>query len=154
MKPVLLVEDNPDDAALTLRAFRRNHIANDIVLAEDGVEALDYLNGRGKWAGRDRNELPPLILLDLKLPRKDGIEVLRELRADPRTRCIPVVVLTSSNEQRDLVESYGLGANGYVRKPVEFATFAEATRAIGMYWLLLNETPAELDREPRETAHR
>jgi two-component system response regulator len=154
MKPVLLVEDNPDDAALTLRAFRRNHIANEIIVAEDGVEALDYLHARGKWTGRDRDELPLLILLDLKLPRKTGIEVLRELRSDPRTRYVPVVVLTSSDEQRDLVESYGLGANGYVRKPVEFAAFVEATRAIGTYWLLLNETPADIPLEQLETTSR
>lgn len=143
MRPVLLVEDNPDDAELTMRAFRRANIANDVTIAEDGVQALDYLFCRGAWSERDPDMLPALVLLDLKLPRLDGIDVLRAMRASEATRFVPVVVLTSSNEQRDLVDSYGLGANGYVQKPVEFSAFLEATRAIGMYWLLLNQVPAE-----------
>lgn len=146
MRPVLLVEDNPDDAELTLRAFRRANIANDVTVAEDGVQALDYLFCRGAWSGRDPDILPALILLDLKLPLLDGIDVLRAVRANDVTKFIPVVVLTSSNEQRDLVDSYGLGANGYVRKPVEFSAFLEATKAIGMYWLLLNQVPSEEGR--------
>lgn len=146
MRPVLLVEDNPDDAELTLRAFRRANIANEVTIAEDGVQALDYLFCRGAWSDRDPDILPALILLDLKLPLLDGIDVLRAVRANDATKFIPVVVLTSSNEQRDLVDSYGLGANGYVRKPVEFSAFLEATRAIGMYWLLLNQVPSEEGR--------
>lgn len=152
MRPVLLVEDNPDDAELTMRAFKRAQIANEVILAEDGVQALDFLFCRGAWADRDRDIVPALVLLDLKLPRVDGIDVLRALRSNEATRFVPVVILTSSNEQRDLVDSYGLGANGYVRKPVEFAAFLEATRAIGMYWLLLNQVPFEEGRGDAEPA--
>jgi len=140
-KSILLVEDNPDDEELTLRALNRNLIANDVVVAHDGEEALDFIFGRGAWAGRDPADLPALILLDLNLPVLDGLGVLRQIRADERTRRAPVVILTSSNEQRDLVRSYDLGANSYVRKPVEFEEFVEAVRQLGVYWLVLNELP-------------
>jgi two-component system response regulator len=141
-KPViLLVEDSPADVALTLRAFKQNRVANEIVVASDGVEALDYLFGTGTYAGRDDRQRVDVVLLDLKLPKLDGLEVLRRLRADPRTRVLPVVVLTSSDEQRDIVRSYDLGANSYVRKPVDFAAFAEAVRELGLYWLVLNLPP-------------
>jgi two-component system response regulator len=140
-KVILLVEDNPDDEALTLRALRKNNIRNEVVVAHDGAEALDYLLGTGSRAGRDARELPQVVLLDLKLPKVDGLEVLRRLRADPRTRLLPVVILTSSKEDRDLVNGYSLGANSYVRKPVDFAEFTEAVRQLGLYWLILNEPP-------------
>ena len=140
-RSILLVEDNPDDEELTLRALNRNLIANDVVVAHDGEEALDFIFGRGAWAGRDPADLPALILLDLNLPVLDGLGVLRQIRADERTRRAPVVILTSSNEQRDLVSSYDLGANSYVRKPVEFEEFVEAVRQLGVYWLVLNELP-------------
>lgn len=135
---ILLVEDNADDEALTVHAFEQQHIGNRLIVARDGVEALDYLFGRGAHAGRDLGDTPAVVLLDLKLPRVDGLEVLRQLRADPRTQFQPVVVLTSSDEQRDLVESYRLGANSYVRKPVDFDEFTRATQQLGLYWLLLN----------------
>jgi two-component system response regulator len=138
---ILLVEDNPDDEALTLRALRKNRIANEVVVARDGAEALDYLFGTGAHAGRGPGALPQVVLLDLKLPKVDGLEVLRRVRADPRARLLPVVILTSSKEDRDLVESYGRGANSYVRKPVDFAAFVEAVRQLGLYWLVLNEPP-------------
>jgi len=134
-KIILLVEDNPDDEALTIRGLRKNNLANDIVVARDGVEALDYLFG----TGGKTPIIPTLILLDLKLPKLDGLEVLRRIRADDRTKLLPVVVLTSSTEERDVVESYGLGANSYVRKPVDFEEFMEAARQLQMYWLMLNE---------------
>ncbi len=140
-KVILLVEDNPDDELLTLRAFKRHHIANPVVVAHDGAEALAYLFGAGAQAGRDGHDLPALILLDLKLPRVDGLEVLRRPRAEPRTKHIPVVILTTSSEQQDLLESYQLGANSYVRKPVDFDQFTEAARQLGRYWLVLNEAP-------------
>lgn len=140
---ILLVEDNPDDEALTLRALRKNRIANEVVVAHDGAEALDYLFGTGAYAGRDARLPPQVVLLDLKLPKVEGLEVLRRLRADPRTRLLPVVILTSSKEDRDLVESYGRGANSYVRKPVDFGAFLEAVRQLGLYWLVLNEPPPE-----------
>jgi CheY-like chemotaxis protein len=140
-KTILLVEDNPDDEALTIRALRRQNISNEIVVAHDGVEALDYLFGRGAYAGRDTSVKPTVILLDLKLPRVDGIEVLRQMRADPRTNLLPVVVLTTSSEEQDMLDSYRLGCNSYVRKPVDFIQFSEAVRHLGMYWLLMNETP-------------
>ena len=138
---ILLVEDNPDDVELTLRALKKNNIMNEVVVAPDGVAALDYLFGTGAFAGRDTRAMPHLVLLDLKLPKIDGLEVLRRLRADERTRLLPVVVLTSSKEQQDLVESYSLGANSYVRKPVDFNQFVEAVRQLGLYWLVLNESP-------------
>ena len=138
---ILLVEDNPDDEALTLRAMRRNHLANPVVVAHDGVEALDYLFATGQYKNRDASELPAVILLDLKLPRLDGLEVLKRLRETPSTRLIPVVVLTTSNEENDIVNSYMLGANSYVRKPVDFEQFTDAVGKLGMYWLLINENP-------------
>ena len=140
-KVILLVEDNPDDEALTLRAFRKNNILNDVVVARDGVEALDYLFGTGAHAGRDTREQPQVVLLDLKLPKVDGLEVLRRLRADARTRLLPVVILTTSNEDRDIVTSYQLGANSFIRKPVDFDQFMEAVRQLGLYWLVLNVPP-------------
>jgi CheY-like chemotaxis protein len=138
-KYILLVEDNPDDEALTRRALAKNNITNELVVAHDGVEALDFLLGTGPHAGRDTRDTPQVVLLDLKLPRVDGLEVLRRLRADDRTRLLPVVILTSSKEERDLVNGYSLGANSYVRKPVDFNQFLEAARQLGLYWLLLNE---------------
>lgn len=140
---ILLVEDNPDDEALTLRAFKKNNIKNDVVVAHDGVEALDYLFGTGAFTGRDPNATPAVVLLDIKLPKVDGLEVLRRLREDERTRLTPVVILTSSKEEQDLVRGYALGANSYVRKPVDFNQFTDAVRQLGMYWLVLNE-PAPL----------
>ena len=140
-KIILLVEDNPDDEALTLRALKKCNIANEVIAARDGVEALDYLFGTGKYATRDVSELPALVLLDLKLPKVDGIEVLRRLRADPRTELLPIVILTSSKEERDLITSYKLGANSYICKPVDYNQFIEAVRQLGLYWLLLNEPP-------------
>ena len=142
-KAILLVEDNPDDEALTLRAFQKNNISNEVVVARDGVEALDYLFGAGKYEGRDTAVLPQVVLLDLKLPKLDGLEVLRRIRADKRTRLLPVVILTSSKEDQDLINSYRLGCNSYVRKPVNFEEFIEAARQLGLYWLLLNESPPE-----------
>jgi two-component system response regulator len=141
---ILLVEDNPDDEALTLRAFRKNNITNDVVVARDGAEALDYLFGTGAYESSGPAAPPQLVILDLKLPKIDGLEVLRRLRAAPQTKLLPVVILTSSNEERDRLESYGLGANSYVRKPVDFAQFVDAVRQLGLYWLLLNERPPAL----------
>ncbi len=138
---ILLVEDNPDDEALTLRAFRKNNITNEVVVARDGAEALDYLFATGAYAKREAGVLPQIVILDLKLPKIDGLEVLRRLRAAPQTKLLPVVILTSSNEERDRLEGYGLGANSYVRKPVDFAEFVDAVRQLGLYWLLLNERP-------------
>ena len=138
---ILLVEDNPDDEALTLRALIKNNISNEVVVARDGVAALDFLFGTGTHAGRDPSLLPALILLDLKLPKLDGFEVLKRLRANPATALLPVVILTSSKEQQDIVDSYGLGANSYVRKPVDFQQFLEGVRQLGLYWLVINERP-------------
>jgi two-component system, response regulator len=138
-KVILLVEDNPRDEALTMRALRTSNIVNEVIVARDGVEALDYLFGIGKYDGRDTSIEPQVILLDLKLPKIDGLQVLQRLRADERTRRLPVVVFTSSSEQEDMIKSYDLGANSYVRKPVDFDQFSEATRQLGVYWLLLNE---------------
>jgi two-component system response regulator len=136
---ILLVEDNPDDEALTLRALKKNNILNEVIVAHDGVEALDYLFGTGAHQGRDPAVTPQLVLLDLKLPKVDGLEVLGKVRADDRTRLLPVVILTSSNEQKDLINGYGLGANSYILKPVDFSRFIEAVRQLGLYWLILNE---------------
>ena len=138
-KMILLVEDNPDDEALTLRALQKNNIGNRIVVVRDGAEALDFLFCQGNHAGRDPKDIPQVILLDLKLPKIDGLEVLRRLRADERTRLLPVVVLTSSKEEHDIANSYSTGANSYVRKPVDFNQFLEAVRQLGLYWLVLNE---------------
>lgn len=140
-KVILLVEDNPDDVKLTLRALKKSNILNEVVLAEDGVEALDYLFGTGKHTGRDTRVQPQLVLLDLKMPKLDGLEVLQRLRGDERTRLLPIVVLTTSSEDKDRIESYKLGANSYVRKPVDFDQFVEAVRQLGLYWLVLNEAP-------------
>lgn len=140
-KSILLVEDNPDDEALSIRALRKNNILNEVIVARDGAEALDYLFGMGAHAGRDMSVMPEVILLDLKLPKVDGLEVLRKLRADERTELLPVVILTSSKEEQDLIASYKLGANSYIRKPVDFDQFSEAVRQLGLYWLLLNENP-------------
>ena len=138
---ILLVEDNPDDEALTLRALRKANVGNDVAIVRDGAEALDFLFGTGAHAGRDISMLPQVVLLDLKLPKIDGLEVLRRIRADGRTRVLPVVILTSSDEEQDRIQGYALGANSYVRKPVEFAQFAEAVRQLGLYWLVLNQPP-------------
>ena len=140
-KIILLVEDNPDDVQLTLRALKKNNIMNEIIVAQDGVEALDYLFGTGKFSGRDMSVMPQMILLDLKMPMMDGLEVLNRIRADERTKLLPVVVLTTSNEDKDRLESYKLGANSCVRKPVDFNQFAEAVNQLGLYWLVLNEGP-------------
>ena len=138
---ILLVEDNPDDVALTLRALKKNNIANEVVVARDGAEAIDYLFRTGAHSGRNHDASVALILLDLKLPKVDGLEVLRRLRAEPATRLLPVVILTSSKEERDLANGYALGANSYIRKPVDFDNFTEAVRQLGLYWLVLNEPP-------------
>ncbi len=139
MNSILLIEDNADDEALTIRAFRKNNIRNTIVVARDGAEALDYLFGEGMHEGRDSSDMPQVVLLDLKLPKLDGLEVLRRIRADNRTALLPVVILTSSREQQDIITGYRLGCNSYVRKPVDFDQFIEAARQLGLYWLLLNE---------------
>jgi len=136
-----LVEDNPDDEVLTRRALKKNNIGNEVIVARDGAEALDYLFATGTYEGRDPSSMPQVVLLDLKLPKVDGLEVLRRIRANERTKLLPVVILTSSKEQRDLVDGYGYGANSYIRKPVDFAQFVEAVRQLGLYWLVLNETP-------------
>lgn len=140
-KIILLVEDNPDDVELTLRAFKKNNILNPVIIAKDGVEALDYLFGTGMYAERDMKKMPVVVLLDLKLPKIDGMEVLKRVRRDERTKLLPVVILTSSAEQTDVINGYSLGANSYIRKPVEFNQFAEAMRHLGLYWLLWNEPP-------------
>ena len=141
-QPILLVDDDADDVALTLRSLKKAGVANEVVVAEDGVEAMDYLAGTGRWAGRDTRELPAVVLLDLKMPRMDGMEVLQRIRTNPRTKTLPVVILTSSREERDIAKGYDLGANSYVQKPVEFAEFAAAVSHIGVYWLLFNVPPA------------
>ncbi len=138
---ILIVEDNPDDEALTIRALKKNDIRNEVVIARDGSEALEYLFATAKFEDRDPAQLPILVLLDLKLPKIGGLEVLERLRADPRTKLLPVVVLTSSIEDQDLTTSYALGANSYVRKPVDFIEFTEAVRQLGLYWLRLNQSP-------------
>jgi two-component system response regulator len=139
MNEILFVEDNRDDVDLTLRAFRNSHIANEVVVVRDGVEALDYLFASGQFAGRDPDDLPQVMLLDLNLPRINGLEVLERVRAHPKTRLLPVVILTSSIEERDLLNGYGLGANSYVQKPVDFERFTESVKQLGLYWLLLNQ---------------
>ena len=140
-KTILLVEDDPDDEEFTIRTLKRYNVTNQVAVARDGAEALDYLFGTGRHAGRDTRAGPAVVLLDLNLPKIRGLEVLERIRADERTRLIPVVILTSSQEDEDLVNGYRLGCNGYVRKPVEFDDFCEAVRQLGMYWLLLNEPP-------------
>jgi CheY-like chemotaxis protein len=145
-KIILLVEDNADDEALTLRALKMNNILNEVVVARDGVEALDYLFGTGKHVGRDMSQLPSVTLLDLKLPKIDGLEVLKKVRANEVTKLLPVVILTSSKEDQDLINGYSLGANSYIRKPVDFSQFSEAIRQLGLYWLALNESAPESSR--------
>jgi len=143
-KTILLIEDNPDDEALTLRALNKNNILNDVSVVRDGAEALDYLFARGAYAKPDHRELPALTLLDLKLPKIDGLEVLKQIRANPMTQLLPVVILTSSKEEQDLLNGYRLGANSYIRKPVDFNKFIDAVRQLGLYWLMLNESPPRL----------
>ena len=142
-KTILLVEDNPDDEELTLRALKKNNILNEVTVVRDGAEALDYLFCQGAYAGRDASRHPAVTLLDLKLPKVEGLEVLKRLRADERTRLLPVVILTSSKEEQDLVNGYRLGANSYIRKPVDFTKFMEAVRQLGLYWRVLNEPPPQ-----------
>ena len=141
---LLVVEDNPSDVKLTKRALEQNHITNDLIVTEDGGEALDYLFATGRYADRDVRDLPAVVLLDLKLPRIDGLEVLKQIRANEFTRLLPVVILTSSSQEEDMIASYNLGANSYIRKPVDFKQFTEAVRTLGMYWLLLNEPPPQV----------
>ena len=143
MKTILLIEDNPDDVVLTLRAFKKNNIANDVVVAGDGLEALDYLFGTGKYKERDISIKPAIILLDLKLPKMDGLKVLERMRADERTKLLPVVILTSSKEEQDIIGRYSLGANSYIRKPVDFNKFVEAVKHLQLYWLVMNELPPQ-----------
>jgi CheY-like chemotaxis protein len=140
-KVILLVEDNPDDEALTLRALRKHNVTNQVVVARDGAEAVEWLFRTGKYADRDASVTPQVILLDLKLPKVDGLEVLRRIRGDDRTSLLPVVILTSSKEEEDILNGYRLGANSYVRKPVDFVEFTDAVRQLGLFWLLLNEPP-------------
>lgn len=142
-KVILLVEDNPDDVELTLRAFRRSRLMNPISVVRDGIEALDFLFGRGAHAERTSAALPTLVILDLKLPKLDGLGVLKAIRADERTQFLPVVIMTSSKEEQDLISGYSLGANSYVRKPVDFTQFVEAVKVLGIYWLMINEVPPQ-----------
>ncbi|HUK57190.1 MAG TPA: response regulator [Nitrospiria bacterium] len=142
-KIIVLVEDNPNDEALTLRALKKNNIANEVVVARDGAEALDLLLGQGSHAGKDGERVVSVVLLDLKLPKVDGLEVLKKLRGNPKTKLLPIVVLTSSKEEQDMLQSYSRGANSYIRKPVDFAQFIEAVRQLGLYWLVLNEAPPQ-----------
>jgi two-component system response regulator len=148
-KVILLVEDNPDDEELTLHAFEKNHIYHPIVVAHDGVEALDYLFATGAYAGRNSHDLPLVVLLDLKLPKIDGLEVLRRIRANEETSLLPVVLLTSSNEEEDRLKGYMLGANSYVRKPVDFDEFVRAAGQLGLYWILLNQPPPHCPGFPK-----
>ncbi|ARN19848.1 response regulator [Piscinibacter gummiphilus] len=142
-KVILLVEDNPDDSMLTLRAFKRSHVMNPIVVARDGIEALDFLFARGAFAERASEPPPALVILDLKLPKLDGLGVLKAIREDDRTRLLPVVILTSSKQEQDLISGYSLGANSYVRKPVDFTEFLDAVKVLGIYWLMMNQSPPE-----------
>lgn len=142
-KIIVLVEDNPNDEALTLRALKKNNIANEIVVTRDGAEALDFLLERGAYAGRNNGQIISVVLLDLKLPKMDGLEVLKKLRENQKTKLLPVVILTSSREEQDMIQSYRLGANSYIQKPVDFAQFLEAVKQLGLYWLVLNETPSK-----------
>jgi CheY-like chemotaxis protein len=144
-KTILLIEDNPSDIKLTKRALEQNKITNELIVAEDGAEALDYLFAAGQYAGRDLRDIPAVVLLDLKLPKIDGLEVLQKIRANTIIKLIPVVILTSSDQEADMIASYNLGANSYIRKPVDFHQFAEAVRTLGMYWLLLNEPPPQVE---------
>ncbi len=146
-KVILLVEDNPDDEALALRALKKNNIGNKVDVVRDGAEAIDYLYGTGAYSDRDTSETPQIVLLDLKLPKIDGLEVLRRIRGDERTRLLPVAILTSSKEEKDVVESYRLGANSYIHKPVDFEQFSESVRQLGLYWLVLNEPPPNPKRK-------
>lgn len=145
-KIILLVEDNADDEELTIRTLQKNHLKNKIVVVRDGVEALDYLFGTGEYSDRDLSVSPVLIMLDIKLPRMNGLEVLKKIKSDPRTSLIPVVVLTSSDEEKDLIESYKLGANSYVRKPVDFAEFQKSVKQLALYWMLINESPIQFGK--------
>lgn len=145
---ILLIEDNPDDAELTRLAFEENNICNDLAVIADGEEALDYLFARGQYSGRDLEKTPAVVLLDLKLPRISGLDVLKALREDERTRCLPVIILTSSKEEEDVLSSYRLGANAYVRKPVDYRQFVEAARTLGLFWLVLNERPPRRRTSP------
>ena len=145
-KTILLVEDNPDDVELTLRALKQYNVRNEIVVVRDGAEALDYLFASGTYADRDASAMPTVVILDLKLPKVDGLEVLQRIRADERTELIPVVILTSSKEERDMVNGYKLGANSYVQKPVDFTQFLETARQLGLYWLVINEPPPKIRR--------
>ncbi len=145
-KSILLVEDNPDDVELTLRAFKQYNISNEISVVRDGAEALDYLFATGTYSDRDKTTMPAVVILDLKLPKVDGLEVLQRMRADERTKLVPVVILTSSKEERDMVNGYKFGANSYVRKPVDFTQFVEAVRELGLYWLVINEPPPQTRR--------
>jgi two-component system response regulator len=138
---ILLIEDNPDDELLTLRAFKKNNISNEVVVARDGVEALDYLFGTGAYTGRDTADTPQVVLLDLKLPKLSGLEVLRKIREEPLTKLLPVIILTTSSEESDVLSGYELGANSYIRKPVDFTQFLESVRQLGLYWLVLNQAP-------------
>ena len=143
---ILLVEDNPDDIELTVRAFEKSKILNELIVTRDGVEALDFLFGSGKYSGRDTSIMPAVILLDLKLPKLDGMEVLKQVRSDPRTKILPVVILTSSKEEQDLINGYSLGANSYLRKPISFNKFVDAVQQLAIYWLVLNEAPPSVKR--------
>lgn len=145
-KIILLVEDNPDDIQLTLHALKKNNIKNEVIVVRDGAEALDYFFGKGKYEGRDLNEMPAVTLLDLNLPKIDGLEVLKQIRSNELTKLLPVVILTSSKEEKDILNGYEIGVNSYVRKPVDFTDFAEAVRSLGLYWLLYNETPIIKER--------
>ena len=145
-RAILLVEDNPDDVELTLRALKQYHVKNQINVVRDGAEALDYLFTTGAYADRDTTTMPAVVILDLKLPKVDGLEVLQRMRGDKRTKLVPVVVLTSSKEEQDMINSYKFGANSYVRKPVDFTQFVEAARQLGLYWLVINEPPPKKRR--------